>query len=246
MDRSLGKGDTLIRNESVKKKLFDILNDDELENACLEDMGQEFEQMSIVHRHSPENISAFESASDYSADFSPPIELPIALPVSTLLSSSSSSCNDNYLSTTTNYLTTDRYYSHSRLITTSLDALPLNVNNNANDHLSSSPNLRPSWFTSPSPQWRVDDQPSSVIINTSDRASSMNENLNSKHLFRSDIAEYTTKENNFRDKRTTHHCRNEQKRVDYSLLNPSTPLVDDTTMLFPMIPDKSSNLLMFI
>ncbi|CAF4335560.1 unnamed protein product, partial [Adineta steineri] len=33
LNRSLSRDDTLIRNESVKKKLFDILNDDELENA---------------------------------------------------------------------------------------------------------------------------------------------------------------------------------------------------------------------
>ncbi|CAF4690221.1 unnamed protein product, partial [Rotaria magnacalcarata] len=77
------KADKLIRNESVKQKLFDILNDDELENACLEDMSQEFEQLSFTHDHHRRDlpiINSFSSSSDDALYSSPPDELHLSWP----------------------------------------------------------------------------------------------------------------------------------------------------------------------
>lgn len=246
LNRSVGNGDTLIRNESVKKKLFDILNDDELENACLEDMSEELDQLPMIHRHSFKNVSSTVATSDDPIYSSPPIACAIPLAISASLSSSSSSFNDNHLSTATNYSTADRYYSrsHSHLITTSLDPIPINSNNNAASYLSVSPQLRPSWFTSPSPQWRLEDQ-QPITVGTSERDLGVHENIRSQRLLRNEATEYSMKENKYLEN-CTHHCRNEQKCVDYSLLNSSTPIVDDATMLFPLISDKPSNLLMFI
>jgi hypothetical protein len=59
------------------------------------------------------------------------------------------------------------------------------------------------------------------------------------HLLKTKLTEYDAKENKY-------NHRQEQKRVSYSLMNPSTPLVDDSTPILPIIQDKSSNLLMFI
>ena len=231
IDRPLKKkDDTLIRNESVKKKLFDILNDNELENACLEDMSDEFEDTSLIHEHEPPMISSYSSltsSSDDSLSSSPPNELQ--LPSSPPLVSSSS---HNNLSTHT----TEYHIGRSRLITTSLEKIPLN--NNSSNHFSSSCTLRPSyehtrasWYTSPSPQWRVDDQlsvPSMLKRHPSKR--DLNQLVTDYHL-----------QPKFNEQR-----RKEQKHVSYSLKNTSTPLVDDSSSMLPIIQDKSSNLLMFI
>ncbi|CAF0934089.1 unnamed protein product [Adineta ricciae] len=230
-DRPLKKkDDTLIRNESVKKKLFDILNDNELENACLEDMSDEFEDTSLIPDHEPPMISSYSSLASSSDDAlysSPPneLQLPSSLP---LVSSSS----HNNLSTHT----TEYHIGRSRLITTSLEKIPLN--NNSSNHFSSSCTLRPSyehsrasWYTSPSPQWRVDDQlsvPSMLKRHPSKR--DLNQLVTDYHL-----------QPKFNEQR-----RKEQKHVSYSLKNTSTPLVDDSSSMLPIIQDKSSNLLMFI
>ncbi|CAF1192309.1 unnamed protein product [Adineta ricciae] len=230
-DRPLKKkDDTLIRNESVKKKLFDILNDNELENACLEDMSDEFEDTFLIRDHEPPMISSYSSLTSSSDDAlysSPPNELQ--LPSSPPLVSSSS---HNNLSTHT----TEYYIGRSRLITTSLEKIPLN--NNSSNHFSSSCTLRPSyehsrgsWYTSPSPQWRVDDQlsvPSMLKRHPSKR--DLNQLVTDYHL-----------QPRFNEQR-----RKEQKHVSYSLKNTSTPLVDDSSSMLPIIQDKSSNLLMFI
>ncbi|CAF0721208.1 unnamed protein product [Adineta steineri] len=244
LNRSLSRDDTLIRNESVKKKLFDILNDDELENACIEDMSLEFEKMTITHHHRRDLpiINSFSSSSDDEAIYSsPPNELHLPPPLS-------SSYNEN-LSTHTNN-TTECYLGRSRLITTSLDKIPMN--NNAYDHLSPSYILRPSyestqpsWYTSPSPQWRTDDQlPMTSILKRhslkNDSYLNGTDNINHNQL----VTDYDIKENRFIPK--YNHHRKEPKHVSYSLMNTSTPLVDDSTPMLPIIQDKSPNLLMFI
>jgi hypothetical protein len=126
------------------------------------------------------------------------------------------------------------------------------MNNNAYDHSSSScvlrpsyEHTRPSWYTSPSPQWRMDDQLPTASVSKR-HSSKTDHHLNSttdpNHLLKAKLTEYDIKENKF----IHHHHRQEQKRVSYSLMNTSTPLVDDSTPILPIIQDKSSNLLMFI
>ncbi|CAF1196031.1 unnamed protein product [Rotaria sordida] len=256
LNRSLGKDDTLIRNESVKKKLFDILNDDELENACLEDMSQEFEKLSLTHHHHRDLsiINSFSSSSDDVVYSSSPNEfhLPYSPPVLLL----SSSYNEN-LSTNINN-TTECYFSRSRLTTTSLDKIP--INHNAYDHRFSSYHSRPSyektvpsWSTSPLPQWRTDDQLSMVSVlkkHSSKNDDYLNgiDTIDPNRLLRTKVTEYGVKKNKYREKYNHHHHhhRKEQKHVSYSLLNTSTPLVDDSTTILPIIQDTSSNILMFI
>jgi hypothetical protein len=245
LDQSVGKDDTLIRNESVKKKLFDILNDDELENACLEDMSQEFEKISLNHHHNLPTLNSFSSSSDDALYSSPPNELYTPLPPPPLLSSSYNEIPSANINNTKEY-----YFGRSRLITTSLDKIPMN-NHNAYDHSSSTCLLHPSyehtppsWYTSPSPQWRMDDQLPMVSILK--RHSLRNDDhLNGIHPNRflsTNVAAYDVNEN----KKYNNHYRKEQKRVSYSLMNTSAALVDNSTTVLPIIQDKSSNLLMFI
>jgi hypothetical protein len=259
LDRSNIKDDTLIRNESVKKKLFDILNDDELENACLEDMSQEFENMSLTHHHRDlPTLNSFSSSSDDALYSSPPNELhlplsqPPPLPPPPPLSSS---YNEILFANINN--TTERYFGRSRLITTSLDKIPMN--NNAYDYPSSTcllhpsyEHTRPTWYTSPSPQWHMDDQlPLTSVLK---RHSSKNDGhlnaIDPNRLFSTKVAAYDIKENKYIQKYNNnnhhHHHRKEQNHVSYSLLNTSTPLADNSTTILPIIQDKSSNLLMFI
>ncbi|CAF1937909.1 unnamed protein product [Rotaria magnacalcarata] len=253
LDLSLGKADKLIRNESVKQKLFDILNDDELENACLEDMSQEFEQLSLTHDHHRRDlpiINSFSSSSDDALYSSPPDELHLSWPSAP---PHSSSYNEN-LSTNINH-STERYFGRSRLITTSLDKIPMNYNtydHNSSFNLphSSYEKTSPSWYTSPSPQWRTEDQLS--MVSMLKKYSSKNDDhlngidcIDPNQLLRTNIVEYEVNEHNYVQK-YNHHHRKEQKHVNYSLLNTSTPLVDDSTTILPIIQDKSSNLLMFI
>jgi hypothetical protein len=244
LNRSIGKDDTLIRNESVKKKLFDILNDDELENACLEDMSQEFEKISLNHL---QTLNSFSSSSDDALYSSPPNELHLPLPPPPPLSSS---YNENLSININN--TTERYFGRSRLITTSLDKIPMN--NNAYEHPSSTSllrptyeNTRPSWYTSPSPQWRMDDPlpTASILKRRSSRSDDHRNGTNPNRFLSTKVTEYDIKENKDIQK-YNHHYRKEQKHINYSLMNISTPLVDSSTTILPIIQDKSSNLLMFI
>jgi hypothetical protein len=255
LHQSLGRDDTLIRNESVKKKLFDILNDDELENACLEDMSQEFEKMSLTHHnhhHDLPIVNSFSSSSssDDALYSSPPNELNLPFPSPPPLSSS---YNENLSIHINN--TTEHYFGRSRLITTSLDKIPMN--NNANNHPSSPcllrpsyEDTRPSWYTSPSPQWRMDDQfPMATVLkrhsSKKDNHSNGIDSIDPNRLLRTKVTEYDVKENKYIQKSNHHHPQKEQKHVSYSLMNASTPVVDDSTTI-PIIQDKSSNLLMFI
>lgn len=252
LDRSIRRDDTLIRNESVKKKLFDILNDDELENACLEDMSQEFEKISITNPHrNLQTLNSFSSSSDDALYSSPPNELQLPLPPPPL----SSSYDDNLSANINN--TTERFFGRSRLITTSLDKIPMNNNNNNNAYdYPSSPcllrpsyeNTRPSWYTSPSPQWRMDDHSSlaSVLKRHSSRNEDHLNNIDPNRLLSTKVTEYDIKENKYIQKYNHHHHQKEQKRVSYSLMNTSTSLVDNSTPILPIIQDKSSSLLMFI
>ena len=215
-------------------------------------MSQEFEKISLTnsnHRDFP-IINSFSSSSDDAIYSSPPNELHLPPPPAPL--PLSSSYNEN-LSTNTNK-TTEYFLGRSRLITTSLDKIPMN--NNAYDPPSSSSLLRPSyelnrptWYTSPSPQWRMDDQ--QLMTSVSKEHSSKNaEHLNGidpNRLLRTKVTEYDIKENKYTQKYNHHHHhRKEQKHVNYSLVNSSTPLVDDSITILPVIQDKSSNLLMFI
>ena len=251
IDRTIRKEDTMIRNESVKKKLFDILNDDELENACLEDMSEEFEKLSLDHpRRDLPILNSFSSSSDDALYSSPPNE-PHHLPLP-MVPPLSSSC-DEILSSNPNN-TIERYFGRSRLITTSLDKIPMN-NHHAYDQTSSTCHLqpsyersRPSWYTSPSPQWRTDDQLSMIsILNEypleyNDHRNGMNPN----RLLNPKVSSYDVKENKNIPKSTHHYHRKEHKHISYSLMNTSTSLVDNTPTVLPIIQDKSSNLLMFI
>ncbi|CAF4550870.1 unnamed protein product [Rotaria sp. Silwood1] len=265
LDRSLGKDDTLIRNESVKKKLFDILNDDELENACLEDMSQEFEKLSLTHHHRHHHhhhhcdlpiINSFSSSSDDVFYSSSPNDFHLPFSSAPPLSSS---YNEN-LSTNINN-PTERCFGRSRLITTSLDKIP--INSNAYDHKSSSYHSRPSydktlpsWSTSPLPQWRTDDQLSMVSVlkkHSSKNDDYLNgiDTIDPNRLLRTKVIEYGVKGNKYIAKYNNNNNKNnnhrkEQKHVSYSLLNASTPLVDDSTTILPIIQDKSSNIIMFI
>ncbi|UJR28800.1 hypothetical protein I4U23_010025 [Adineta vaga] len=223
------------KNESVKKKLFDILNDDELENACLEDMSDEFEDMSTIpdqyfHRDLPMmNSYSSLTSSDDALYSSPPNELQLpSLPP--LLSSSSHDNLSRHLNHTTEY-----FIGRSRLITTSLEKIPLNTN--SYDHLSSSHTLRPSyensrasWYTSPSPQWRIDDQ---LLIPS----------ILKRHPSKKDLNQLVTDYDINENRKSFNHHRKEPKHVNYSLMNTSTPLVDDSSSMLPIIQDKSSNLL---
>ncbi|CAF2932274.1 unnamed protein product [Rotaria sp. Silwood2] len=262
LDRSLGKDDTLIRNESVKKKLFDILNDDELENACLEDMSQEFEKLSLTHNHHRRDLPIINSFSSSSDDIflysSSPNEFHLPFPSVPPLSSS---YNENLSANINN--STEHYFSRSRLITTSLDKIP--INHNAYDHKPSPYHSRssyektlPSWSTSPLPQWRTDDQLSMVSV-LNKHSSKTDDYLNGidiidpNRLLRTKVTEYGVKGNKYIEKynnnnnnNNNHHRRKEQNHVSYSLLNASTPLVDDSTTILPIIQDKSSNIIMFI
>ena len=237
LGRSVGREDTLIRNESVKKKLFDILNDDELENACLEDMNEEFERISLTDGDYRPAVQSFSSSSDDALYSSPPNELHLPLPTPPPLSSSS---HEN-LSTSTNN-TTERCFGRSRLITTSLDEIPWN--HTAADHRSSASLLRPSWYTSPSPQWRVDDQNILASVQKRHFAKLDLAHVESRRALRTETSEYAVREAKYIE--TCAHHGKEQMHIGYSLLNTSMPLINDTARVFPMIEEKSSNLLMFI
>jgi hypothetical protein len=246
----MGKADRLIRNESVKKKLFDILNDDELENACLEDMSQEFEETSLNHHHPHRDLQAlnsFSSSSDDALYSSPPNEPylpPPPPPPPPLLSSSYNEIPSANINKTNEY-----YFGRSRLITTSLDKIPMNHNSSSTCLLRPSyEQMHSTWYTSPSPQWRMDDQ--LPMISILKRHSLRNDDhlngIDSNRLLSTNIADYDVKENKNIQK-YNHHYRKEQKRVNYSLMNTPTALVkNNSTTVLPIIQDKSSNILMFI
>ena len=248
LDQSVGKGDTLIRNESVKKKLFDILNDDELENACLEDMSDEFDKISLNDPHPHHDLQVFNSFSSSSDDAlysSPPSELhlPPPPPPPPLLSSSYNEIPSANINNTTEY-----YFGRSRLITTSLDKIPMNHNLSSTCFLRPSyEQMRPTWYTSPSPQWRMDDQLPmvSILKRHSLRNDGHLNGIDSNRLLSTNVAEYDVKEDRNIQK-YNHHYRKEQKRVNYSLMNVPTALVENSPTVLPIIQDKSSNLLMFI
>lgn len=239
----------------MKKKLFDILNDDELENACLEDMSQEFEKLSIArHQQNRGGITILHSMSSSSDDdihhssSSNEFHLPFAT-VPTL----SSSYNENI---STNMIRTNEHcFGRPRLITTSLEKIPCNYNTHDHDTSSyllcpSFERTAPSWYTSPSPQWRTDDQLSveSMLRKHSSQADEHQNGINCSDpnpLLRRNIADYTVKENKYIDN-YNHQHRKEPKHIAYSLLNTSTPLVDDSTTILPIIQENSSNILMFI
>jgi hypothetical protein len=214
-------------------------------------MGQEFEQMSLNHHHHHhrdlQTLNSFSSSSDDPLYSSPPNELQLPLPPPPPLSSS---YNENLSANVNN--TTERYFGRSRLITTSLDKIPMN--NNAYDHPSLHPSYehtRPSWYTSPSPQWRMDDQlplPSVLKRHSSKNDDHLN-GIDPNRFLSTKVTEYNVKENKYIQKyhhHHHHHHRKEQKHVTYSLMNTSTPLVDSSTPILPIIQDKSSSLLMFI
>jgi hypothetical protein len=130
------------------------------------------------------------------------------------------------------------------------------MNNNAYDYPSSTCLLRPSyehtrptWYTSPSPQWHMDDQlPLASVLK---RHSSKNDGhlnaIDPNRLFSTKVAACDIKENKYIQKyNNNHHHRKEQKHVGYSLMSTSTSLVDNSTAILPIIKDKSSNLIMFI
>jgi hypothetical protein len=213
-------------------------------------MSQEFEKMSFTH-HTLPMINSFSSSSDDALYSSPPNELHLPLSSPPPLSSS---YNENLSKIINN--TTERYFSRSRMITTSLDKIPMN-NNGYGD--SSSPphlcpsyeNIRPSWYTSPSPQWRIEDQLPMVSVlkrHSSKRDDYLNaiESINPNQSLRTKTTEYEIKENKYIQKYNHHRHRKEQKHVSYTLMNTSTPLVNDSPTILPIIQDKSSNLLMFI
>ena len=238
LDQSVGKADTLIRNESVKKKLFDILNDDELENACLEDMSDDSEKISPELHGDLQPLNSFSSSSDDALYSSPPSEPYFPPPHPSLLSSSYNEIPSANINRTSEY-----YFGRSRLMTTSLDKIPINAYSPSTCLLRPSyEQMRPTWYTSPSPQWRMDDQlPMGSILK---RHSSRNGN-ESNRLLSTNIAEYDVEENKNIQK-YNHHYRKEQKRVNYSLMHPPTALVENSPTVCPIIQDKSSNLLMFI
>lgn len=216
-------------------------------------MSQEFEKISLNHQHQCHNNMVDDSTSLLSDDVfysSPSNELQVPLQSTPPLSSS---YNENF--SFNFYTTADHCMSRSRLITTSLDKIP--INHNIHDH-SSSPYVSrtsyerspPSWYTSPSPQWRTDDQLSMASILK--KHSAINDDylndidsIDPNRLLRTKITGYGIKENKYRETYNRNHQK-EQKHMNYSLLNASTPLVDDSTTLLPIIQDKSSNLLMFI
>jgi len=214
-------------------------------------MSQEFEKMSLTHHHRDlQTLNSFSSSSDDALYSSPPNELYLPLPLPT--PPLSSSYNEN-LSANINS-TKERYFGRSRLITTSLDKIPMN--NNAYNHLSSTcllrpsyEHTRPSWYTSPSPQWRMDDQlpMASVLKKHSSKNDDHLNGIDPNRFLSTKVAEYDVKENKYIQKYNHHHHhRKEQNHVSYSLMNTSTPLVDNSTTILPIIQDKSSSLLMFI
>lgn len=245
--RPLIRDDSLIRNESVKKKLFDILNDDELENACLEDMSDEVEAMSVSRTRQYGDLPMMNSFSSTSSDdealySSPPNELqfPPSLPLL-----SSSSYHEN-LSTSFGH-TTEYYLGRSRLITsTSLEKIP--SNHYAYDHPLSSCTLRasygtthPSWFTSPSPQWRTDD-PFPLPTLSKRHTSGKDERIHLDQL----AVDFDVPAS-----KPVHHYkhalhRQEPIHVSYPSMGTSSAYADDVPPVLPVLPDKSSNLLMFI
>lgn len=221
-------------------------------------MSQEFEKISLNHpQHNLQTLNSFSSSSDDALYASPPNELQLPLLPPPL----SSSYNEN-LSTNINNITTERYFGRSRLITTSLDKIPMNKNQNQNHNHNdsydypSSPcllrpsyeQIRPSWYTSPSPQWRMDDQSllTSVVKKHPSKYNDHLNDINPNRLLSTKMTEYDIKENKYIQKSNHHNHRKEQKRVSYSLMNTSTPLVNNSTPIFPLIQDKSSSLLMFI
>ena len=235
IEQSRDRNDTLIRNESVKKKLFDILNDDELENACLEDMSEEFEKMSLdyVEQRPFKHGYSFSSSDDDGVYASPPSEPYVSTTAVPLLASGSF---DGILSSNSNK-TTERYFGRSRLITTSLDEI--SSNNNASDHSWISSLQRPSWHTSPLPQWHFDDQQACLLTQTEqsciDRPST-----------NTPTNDCLTKENRYIEQSLDSNHRRDSKGVGYGSINGSPPLLNDTTKVFPLMQDASSNLLMFI
>ena len=247
--RSFNKNDTLITNESVKKKLFDILNDDELENACLEGMSKEFEKLSHTDHHYDNNLPIPNSLSSFNdiLNSSPTNQLQLTM---SSLPPLSSSYDENLSSNINN--TTERFFGRSRLITTSLDKI--STNHNLCDYSLSSyrlrpsyENARPSWYTSPLPQWHTDDQLSIVTKDSSNKDNNLKtiDTIDPNRLFRTKAIRHSIKENKYVEK-YNHHNQKELNPVDYSLLNTSTSLVDDSTTILPISQDKSSNLLMFI
>lgn len=209
-------------------------------------MSQEFEKLSLVHPPPPppayRNVHSFSSSDDDVLYSSPSNDFPI---LSSVLPPLLSSSYDENLSTNVSK-TTERYFGRSRLITTSLDEIPLN--NNAQDHPSYSSLLRPSWYTSPSPQWRLDDQ--QMILSAPDEKSFITDfhniqSIKSKHLLRKNMTDYSNQRHEYFEKCANQH-RNDQRSTGYSLMNTSTPLINDASIGFPMIQDKSSNLLMFL
>jgi hypothetical protein len=202
-------------------------------------MSDEIEIISFTHTRQYNDLPMINSFSSLSSDddalySSPPNELqfPPSLPLV-----SSSSYHEN-LSASFNH-TTEYYFGRSRLLTsTSLEKI--SSTHNIYNHLSSSCTLRssyestrPSWYTSPSPQWRTDDPfPMPAALK---RHSSRKDDYT--HLNQLDT-EYDMKENMSVPK-YAHH-------VNYPSINISAPSADDSTPVLPVIPDKSPNLLMFI
>lgn len=233
--------DKLIRNESVKKKLFDILNDDELENACLEDMSEESEQISLVHdnQHIYHRSSSFCSSDDDARYASPANEMFAEL--SNGLMPLSASYQEN-LTMAVNK-TTEQVFGRSRLITTSLNEIP--SNNNAYDTNSSTEtSQRPTWYTSPSPQWHMDNEQISGN-RTSEQSFTVHlhrdEFTRTKCMVTTNPNEYLMKGHPCFENNQNHHqnSRKDQTKVACGLIN-------DSTLVFPVMQDKSSNLLMFI
>ncbi|CAF0729354.1 unnamed protein product [Didymodactylos carnosus] len=131
----------LITNELVKKKLLDILNDDELENACIEDLDYEFEKISLSTGFcstTDEQLSS-DDALYYSPDTDNHLKYnTISMSYDAGLSSS-------------NYAVTD-----SRLHRTKSDNQHTEVNMSKTNFNNKTMNI-PSWYSSPLPHWRTDD-----------------------------------------------------------------------------------------
>ena len=196
------------------------------------------------HRHEIPNVNSFSSSSDDALYSSPPDELHVPVPSVPLLSSSYDGTLSAHMQNTA-----ERYFGRSRLVTMSLDKFPLN--NNAYEHPFSPSFLRPSyelarpsWYTSPSPHWRLDEQQTMMSMSKG-HASKTDEHFN--RLLGNKPIKYQIQEKTYMDTwNSHHHNRNEPKHIGYSSMNASTPLLTDSSTMFPIIHETTSNLLMFM
>ncbi|CAF0781593.1 unnamed protein product [Didymodactylos carnosus] len=135
------RNNNLITNEVIKKKLLDILNDDELENACIEDLDYEFGKTALPTKYrssSDEELSSDEALYD-SANTDNNLKYNT---ISTSYDGGLSSSNSVLTKSRLHRTTSDKQHTE---VTVSKKYLNKKITNML------------SWYSSPLPHWRTDD-----------------------------------------------------------------------------------------